>query len=136
MFHWYQAAQKCYVYLADVSTNKPQAVDGDLEEFWMPTFRKSRWFTRGWTLQELIAPRTVEFFSKEGRLLGDKESLEQVIHEVTGIALDALRGTRPLRRFGVDERISWTKKTPNNTARRRCILSLGYIRYSYAAHLR
>ena len=55
-------------------------------------FRKSRWFTRGWTLQELLAPRSVEFFSREGNRLGDKTSLERQIHKKTGIADSALRG--------------------------------------------
>ena len=64
------------------------------------------YFTRGWTLQELLAPGSVEFFSQEGNPLGDKRSLERQIHEITGIAVPALQGT-PLSQFGVDERFSW-----------------------------
>ncbi|KAF2186892.1 kinesin light chain [Zopfia rhizophila CBS 207.26] len=68
----------------------------------------SRWFTRGWTLQELLAPASVEFFSREGQRLGDKRSLERQIHEITGIAISALQGT-PLSQFGVDERFKWAE---------------------------
>src|SRR5947209_7172993 len=75
---------------------------------WELDFRKSRWFTRGWTLKELLAPGSVEFFSREGKQLGDKRTLERQIHEITGIAIPALRGT-PLSQFGIDERLSWAE---------------------------
>jgi len=108
MFRWYQNASKCYVYLSDVSSGKWKAYDQSSEFPWDTTFRLSRWFTRGWTLQELLAPRSVEFFSREHERLGDKRTLERQIHEVTNIAIPALRGNR-LSQFGVDERLSWAK---------------------------
>lgn len=101
MFRWYQDAKKCYVYLVDVST--PNSAD---QSTWEAAFRGSKWFTRGWTLQELIAPIMVEFFSKEGKRLGDKKSLEKPIHEVTGIPIQALRGN-PFTDFSIPERIKW-----------------------------
>jgi hypothetical protein len=108
MYRWYQNAAKCYVYLADVSMNdqnptKWSSQSGD------ETFQRSRWFTRGWTLQELVAPRSVEFFSIEGELLGDKMSLERQIHSITGIPVSALQGTPPSE-FSVTERFSWAAK--------------------------
>jgi hypothetical protein len=106
MFRWYQRASKCYVYLSDVVV--PEEVD-DAEAFritWAEAFRRSRWFTRGWTLQELLAPPCVEFFSKNGKRLGSRISLEQEIHQITKIALEALRG-RNLAKFSVEERMSW-----------------------------
>jgi hypothetical protein len=108
MFRWYQNATRCYVYLSDVSTAEQEASGGSSRFIWEPAFRASRWFGRGWTLQELLAPRAIKFFSKEGRPLGDKRTLEQQIHEITGIAIPALRGI-PLREFDVDERLSWIK---------------------------
>jgi hypothetical protein len=93
MFRWYQNAAKCYVYLSDVSTTKLKASDKFSEYTWELTFRTSRWFTRGWTLQELLAPGSVEFFSREGECLGNKRTLERQIHEITGITILALRGT-------------------------------------------
>jgi hypothetical protein len=59
-------------------------------------------------LQELLAPPSVEFFCSKGKRLGDKRSLEQQLHEVTGIATRALQGTL-LSEFSVDERMSWAK---------------------------
>ncbi|KIW78089.1 hypothetical protein Z517_07922 [Fonsecaea pedrosoi CBS 271.37] len=115
MFRWYHDAAKCYTYLSDVSGPASDTVKKSEQLPWKSQFRKSRWFTRGWTLQELVAPRTIEFFSKEHCLLGDKRSLEQIIHETTGIALEALRKDRPLHDFSVDERMSWVRN--RNTTR-------------------
>jgi hypothetical protein len=78
MFRWYQNSAACYVYLSDVSTVHTPT-DSNPRCTWKLAFRNSKWFTRGWTLQELIAPRSVEFFSKEGERLGDKSSLGQSI---------------------------------------------------------
>lgn len=106
MFRWYQNAARCYVYLSDVSTGKGEW-DHMLGEFtWEPAFRASRWFTRGWTLQELLAPSTLEFFSQEWAKLGDKMSCKTLIHKITSITHDALDGA-PLSQFSVDERLRW-----------------------------
>src|ERR1700733_2201040 len=100
MFRWYRNAARCYVYLFDISIDECE--EKGLP--WESAFRASRWFTRGWTLQELLAPASVEFFSKEGKRLGDKRSLERQIHEITGIAVPALYGTL-LSQFSVAERL-------------------------------
>ncbi|KAJ4300817.1 hypothetical protein N0V90_002905 [Kalmusia sp. IMI 367209] len=105
MFRWYKNAKKCYVYLSDVEYNSSDGNDKSFRR-WKPAFRKSRWFTRGWTLQELLAPKAVEFFSKEGALLGDKRTLQDTIHEITKIPIDALLGSQ-LSEFSVAERFSW-----------------------------
>ena len=107
MFRWYQRASKCYVYLSDVQV--PEEVQ-DAQSFriaWEDAFRQSRWFTRGWTLQELLAPSTVEFFSKDRKLLGSKASLERAVHEITKVPIGALRGQQRLSEFSVSERMSW-----------------------------
>jgi hypothetical protein len=104
MFPWYKNAAKCYVFLSDVSI---PMTDAQLHQnTWEASFRKSRWFTRGWTLQELLAPALIEFFSLERQRLGDKDSLEQQICEITGIPVTALRGD-PLDDFSVPERKAW-----------------------------
>ncbi|OAL04617.1 hypothetical protein IQ06DRAFT_99519 [Phaeosphaeriaceae sp. SRC1lsM3a] len=105
MFRWYQNSVQCYAYLADVSTSKRKADYDDSSCTWLPSFRTSRWFTRGWTLQELIAPRKMTFFSKEGTRLGDKLSLEQAIHDITRIPMPALRNR--LDQFDVEQRMKW-----------------------------
>jgi hypothetical protein len=104
MFQWYENAAKCYVFLTDVSA---PTTDAQLHQStWEEPFRRSRWFTRGWTLQELLAPAFVEFFSAERQRLGDKDSLMQLIHEITRIPLGALQ-CDPLSDFSVSERMSW-----------------------------
>lgn len=106
MFRWYQRATKCYVYLSDVSVSEEIS---DAQAFpidWLEQFKRSRWFTRGWTLQELVAPASVEFFSKEGKMLGSRISLEQDIHQITKIPVGVLRGDT-LADCSVDERMSW-----------------------------
>ncbi|PSN59011.1 HET-domain-containing protein, partial [Corynespora cassiicola Philippines] len=113
MFRWYQNAAKCYVYLSDVSILKRKGKDEVSEHSWEPAFRKSRWFIRGWTLQDLLAPRSVEFFSREFVRLGDRGSLTRQIHEMTGIHELALQGT-PLHQFSLNERLSWIE-TRNTT---------------------
>jgi Heterokaryon incompatibility protein (HET) len=108
MFHWYHNAAKCYVYLSDVATDDRNH-NSISSQSWEATFRNSRWFTRGWTLQELIAPPLVEFFSSDGDKLGDKRSLERQIHEITGVAVEALKGSA-LSDFSIAERMSWAEK--------------------------
>lgn len=105
MFRWYEMATRCYVYLSDVSLSSDEQSS---PHSWQSAFRKSRWFTRGWTLQELIAPRVVEFFTKDGQRLGDKASVELIVQDVTGIDMMALRGY-PLSEFSVEERKSWAE---------------------------
>jgi hypothetical protein len=104
MYRWYQKAEKCYVYLPDV--------DGDDLTQWSCrlSFRKSRWFTRGWTLQELIAPASVEFFSSSKTCLGDKKSLVQELHDITHVPTRVLREAEEdmLSEFDLEERISWS----------------------------
>ncbi|KAH6700681.1 hypothetical protein BKA61DRAFT_529778 [Leptodontidium sp. MPI-SDFR-AT-0119] len=104
MFRWYRMSTRCYVYLPDVF----RTAANTNELAWESAFRKSRWFTRGWTLQELIAPTSVEFFSQEAKRIGSKSSLEQQIHEITGIPKSALQGAS-LSQFSDKERFQWTQ---------------------------
>ena len=98
MYKWYRNAAKCYVYLPDVLAGQE----------WEAAFQRSEWFKRGWTLQELLAPKVVEFFSCGGSFLGTKDTLKQEVHQITDIPLAALQGTC-LSHFPVDERFRWSK---------------------------
>ncbi|KAL1596087.1 hypothetical protein SLS59_008076 [Nothophoma quercina] len=98
MFHWYSKADRCYVYLNDV-------LKGDVGRN-ERCFQRSKWFTRGWTLQELLAPKAVYFFTAAGELLGSKATLLDVVHEITGISRRALEG-QDLRNFSVKTRLDW-----------------------------
>lgn len=107
MFRWYHNASRCYVYLADTGSLAMDRIQGPDRPDWAAEFTGSRWFTRDWTLQELIAPQSVEFFSKHWERLGDKTSLRQQIQQATGIPKAALQNA-PLSQFSVQERLSWT----------------------------
>jgi hypothetical protein len=123
MFRWYAIAEICYVFLSDVpahtdfSCSRPADLRSD--------FRNARWFTRGWTLQELLAPRVVKFFSRDSQELGNRVSLLEEIHEITGIPRAALSGTG-LDQFSVLERMSWAgnRKTSKAEDRAYCLTGL------------
>jgi hypothetical protein len=84
MYTWYRRSQVCYAYLEDV----PWSSLGQCKEAGS-CFRNARWFTRGWTLQELIAPETVKFFAQDWRELGTRAQLALPITETTGIGSGA-----------------------------------------------
>ena len=123
MFRWYRDAVKCYVYLPDVLALQSDTKQNSLA--WEPNFRNSRWFKRGWTLQELLAPKSVEVFSRDGQLLGSKKSLDRLVHEITNIPIFALRGA-PLTDFQVDERLRWRtgRSTKNIEDQAYCLLGI------------
>lgn len=106
MYDWYGRAQVCLVFLSDV----PKDDDVSARD---SAFRRSRWFKRGWTLQELIAPGRVLFFSSEWTFLGTKVTLLDVIYDITRIDGDVLLHTKSLDEASVAQRMSWasTRKT-------------------------
>ncbi|KAK1700879.1 heterokaryon incompatibility protein-domain-containing protein [Colletotrichum godetiae] len=99
MFQWYQLAKKCYTYLQDVPSKANSR--------WKSKFRKSRWFTRGWTLQELLAPKELNFYSHDWQALGTKQELSDVVWDITGIPAQFLRGDSGLEEASVAQRMSW-----------------------------
>ena len=118
MFRWYRNAAKCYAYLADVSSKKYKADRS--------CFQKSRWFKRGWTLQELLAPKEVEFFTADSQHIGDRSTLLAQIKEATGISVEALQGC-PLPYFTVSERLSWAEKRTTKRAEDAAYSLLGIL---------
>ncbi|KAL5421925.1 hypothetical protein PMIN04_005167 [Paraphaeosphaeria minitans] len=95
MYMWYTDAKVCYAYLEDVGGK-----DG-------VTFEESKWFTRGWTLQELLAPETVRFYNHEWEYLGDKSDLSACISKITGIHQEVLRESSRIPNYSIAERMSW-----------------------------
>jgi hypothetical protein len=106
MFDWYREAEVCLAWLQDVESE---------------AFAQSVWWTRGWTLQELLAPRTVIFLSQTWQLIGNKgvadsehkyvaeagPNLEQVIADRTGIPSRVLHDFEQSRDLSIEERLSW-----------------------------
>ncbi|KAI1747499.1 heterokaryon incompatibility protein-domain-containing protein [Xylaria castorea] len=99
MFRWYQDAVICYAHLADVS----DSID---EHSLVPALTKSRWFTRGWTLQELLAPREIVFFSKNWQNLMTKIHSVDILSTITGIEREYLEGG-PLEDASAAKKMSW-----------------------------
>ena len=103
MFKWYERADICYAYLDDIP---PQN-----EAVHQATLARSRWFTRGWTLQELLAPSKIRFYAKDWSFLGMKSSedinLSYKISSITGISVQILLDKSALRHASVAMRMSW-----------------------------
>lgn len=97
MFMWYQRSSMCIVYLSDLCGLA--SLDAEL--------CVCRWFKRGWTLQELIAPKKVTFYDKDWSQVGTKESLVAKLAEISGIHRDAISCERPLSEFALAQRMSW-----------------------------
>lgn len=101
MYRWYQEAEVCYAYLADVPSGAINSVASHIGS----QFSQSRWFTRGWTLQELIAPGTVIFLDRDWHKIGTKLGLRQVISNITGIPVSILSGD-DLERSSIAQKMS------------------------------
>ncbi|KAK4043001.1 hypothetical protein C8A01DRAFT_44068 [Parachaetomium inaequale] len=93
MFRWYRDAAICYAYLSDVPS-------GDSLHDAESAFSSSRWFQRGWTLQELLAPLNLRFYDAGWSCLGTKGDLCDLVETVTGIPTP----------FLVAQRMSWAAK--------------------------
>lgn len=103
MFRWYEKFLRCFVYLSDVPTI--DSLIKDMEEWeirvWESNSREfparaskfaaSRWFTRGWTLQELLAPEDVDFYDSSWKFVGSRSSLSLLLSIITRIEVDVIR---------------------------------------------
>jgi hypothetical protein len=100
MFLWDRESKSCYTYLADVHISR---FDAD--------FTHSRWFTRAWTLQELLAPTEVEFFDRNWQRLGTRNKLAQAISAATSIDVETLKGSHiNLKSKSIACRMSWVSR--------------------------
>lgn len=93
MYRWYEEAEICYAFLADITSTDE--------------FKGCRWFDRGWTLQELIAPTELLFVNKDWEEMGSKKELQQAVSERTGISASLLSGESDLDTFSVAQKMSW-----------------------------
>ena len=79
MFAWYAHATYCYAYICDVKVTEDDDTVSEAD------FKRSNWFSRGWTLQELLAPRDVLFYDENWIYFGSRSGLKWGIAERTGI---------------------------------------------------
>ncbi len=135
MWRWYGAAEACFAFLADLEleggldVQEEEDVNGEVGGIdtaigttqraktvveqtteRLEVFGRCRWFTRGWTLQELIAPRRLEFYNLGWDFFGEKSSMSTALSEITRIRAavlcwDDLDGG--LLAINVAERMSW-----------------------------
>ena len=105
MYKWYEMSAVCFVYLPDVTAQILR--DGS---FSFRGFGSSSWFTRGWTLQELIAPHCVEFYNSEWIYVSDKLSRADKLSDITGVDEGVLLGTSPVRASSIAKIMSWASK--------------------------
>ncbi|KZL85944.1 het domain-containing protein [Colletotrichum incanum] len=120
MFSWYEHAAVCIIYLADVEWE-----DGLIDKVHAHKslqFQNSRWFTRGWTLQELLAPRKAFFFTKEWIEIGTKSELKFPISKITGIDVTYLAESRKI--WTASTAASSKHQTTRDEAMAYCLLGI------------
>lgn len=120
MFRWYRNAAVCYAYLADVS-------HGD--DYWNPAsaFFSSAWFTRGWTLQELLAPLKLHFYNQEWSSIGTREDMVDEVETITYIPRRFLLGWEDFHEAAsVAQRMSWaaSRQTTRKEDAAYCLLGI------------
>lgn len=103
MYNWYWQAEICYAYLFDVPAEQDCVVPAS-------EFIKSKWFSRGWTLQELLAPAVVEFYDREWTFRGTKCSLADCIEKATRIARKHLSDRHSIKDANSGTRLSWASR--------------------------
>lgn len=116
MFRWYKQAEVCYVYLMDFDSSASSFHDGA---------KCCRWFTRGWTLQELIAPADVRFYDVDWQFRGTRKAHCEELVNITGIDSEVLRGDSPSG-YSVADRMSWaaSRQTTRMEDNAYCLLGL------------
>ncbi|KAK5651412.1 hypothetical protein OQA88_12500 [Cercophora sp. LCS_1] len=96
MFQWYASARVCYAYLSDLGPD--DSIDA---------LAGCRWFTRGWTLQELIAPSTLRFYDKSWAFRGTKRDYAELVSEITSVSESVLLRHKALNSIPIGRRMSW-----------------------------
>jgi Heterokaryon incompatibility protein (HET) len=124
MYSWYEGADMCYVYLKDFESHGETLADDLCKGY--DSLKNCRWFSRGWTLQELLAPQRVTFWDKKWTKFGDKSSLHNILSAITGIPDAVLRGFKEPRHCIVGQIMSWasSRKTTRSEDIAYCLLGL------------
>ena len=132
MFRWYRGAVVCYAYLSDWEP-AAQGLEASMAGLTVDGFdaacgppRSCRWFKRGWTLQELVAPGRVEFFDKSWKFRGEKGELTRHLHQITGIQTEVLMNFPSMYRLPIIARMSWAsrRKTTRVEDRAYCLMGI------------
>ncbi|TID14281.1 HET-domain-containing protein [Venturia nashicola] len=111
MYTWYAKAEVCYAYLSDL--------EAELHDVpWQERLGDSRWFSRGWTLQELIAPQELIFYAKDWVVLGSKAEFCAELARITKIDQGTLSdpSKTALQQLSIATRMSWASKRTTTRA--------------------
>ncbi|KAI1208265.1 HET-domain-containing protein [Annulohypoxylon truncatum] len=109
MYNWYKGSEVCYAYLSDVPDFSSRN-EWDDPEIQNRQFRQSKWFRRGWTLQELIAPPRLVFYCSSWTRIGDRSGLALDISAITGIETRLLQGVADLHAVSIAKKMSWAAR--------------------------
>lgn len=127
MYQWYRNADFCYVYLEDVSGLLATRSEERLQQLCheKSQFRQSRWFKRGWTLQELLAPPIVHLFDRSWKFIGSRTELRGLIADITGIGR-IFFDTGDLSQYSIAQKMSWAsgRKTTRIEDQAYCLLGI------------
>lgn len=112
MHRWYENAGVCFAYIEDYPRNQYEANTPLDEQRDTSILQNIRWFTRGWTLQELIASKEVRFYSKHWKFMGEKHEpfLCEALMKATGIDKGVLSGEITVAEVSVANRMKWASK--------------------------
>ncbi|KAK4220914.1 hypothetical protein QBC38DRAFT_157642 [Podospora fimiseda] len=123
MYKWYRESAICYAILSDVEPTSEEAFAAEDS-----SFRRSRWFTRGWTLQELIAPKELLFMARDWSKLCYRQDpeLTEILSELTGVPVAVLKGRLQPRHLSVASRMTWvaTRQTTRSEDIAYCLLGI------------
>ncbi|KAL2061885.1 hypothetical protein VTL71DRAFT_7263 [Oculimacula yallundae] len=113
MFNWYRQARICFVFFADL---QPKSQN----------FKSCKWFSRGWTLQELLAPRDIRFFDAVWEYRGNKQTLVSEISTNSGISREVLTGVKGLQEIPIAVRMCWAsnRETSREEDAAYCLLGI------------
>jgi hypothetical protein len=135
MWTWYADSRRCYVYLADVTSTATASEE----------LKNSRWFTRGWTLQELIAPRDSVFFTRDWNPVGQLifeisapflrpqfsyANITEQVSTITGIPAKILTGEKSVYQACVAQRMFWASRRETTRPEDRAYSLMGIFNIS------
>lgn len=112
MYSYYEQSQVCYVFLDDIERDSATTTGDEYFRGHLPRISQSLWFTRGWTLQELIAPPKVKFFDSFWQFIGYKtdNQMSRQIQDATGIHPSILRHPTAAKAVSISGRMSWAAR--------------------------
>ena len=124
MYRWYENSGVCYAYLQDVRLSFPRLINKEMypnSEGW------PEWFSRGWTLQEMIAPQNVQFFDESWESIGNKKMLAYTLSRITGVPPQILTDGLSSNRLCVAQIISWAADRTTTRVEDRAYSLLGLL---------